>query len=65
MSEQFKHAIDGLTISGVVSSFFGWLTLPNLAFVIPIIWWLIRIYETKSFQKLVQKVIQKWLQTKQ
>jgi len=51
MSEPAKLAVDGLSIAslvGVLANF-----LPALASILTILWTLIRIYETKTVQRLL------------
>lgn len=54
MTEQSKHAIDAVSIVGVVATLAGWL--PALAALASLIWSLIRIWETKTVQKCVRKL---------
>jgi len=51
--EQAKMVGDALSISVVVATLAQWL--PAVAAVVSIIWSLIRIWETKTVQALVQK----------
>ena len=48
--EQSKVVLDGLSISTVVGALLGWL--PAIAALFTIIWTAIRIWETKTIQKL-------------
>lgn len=51
--EGAKHAIDAGSIVTLVGSLAGWL--PSVAAVFTIIWTGIRIYETKTVQRLLGK----------
>lgn len=51
LSEQTKHAADALSVVTVLASLTAWL--PPIAALISIIWGLIRIYETRTVQKLL------------
>ena len=51
--EQSKGVMDALSISTVVAAIVGWL--PAIAALLTIIWTAIRIYETKTIQKLCNK----------
>jgi hypothetical protein len=51
--EGMKHAMDWLSLSTVVTTLVG--MLPTIAAIIPIVWYSIRIYETKTIQGLIQK----------
>jgi len=51
--ETMKHLIDVASISTVVATIAGWL--PAVAAVFTIIWTLIRIYESKTVQDLINK----------
>lgn len=54
-SEQAKHVGDVISIAGVVATLAGWL--PALAAFFSIVWSVIRIYETKTVQRLVGKFL--------
>ena len=51
ISEQTKHAVDAISVATVLASLTAWL--PPIAALISIIWGLIRIYETRTVQKLL------------
>ena len=51
-SEQIKHAGDALSIGTVVATLAGWL--PALAALATLVWTGIRIYETKTVQRLIK-----------
>lgn len=52
-SEPIKYMVDGISLSTIAATLFGWL--PNIAALLAIIWTAIRIYETKTVQKLLGK----------
>jgi uncharacterized membrane protein YesL len=54
MNEHTKPVIDAMSLGTVVGTLAGWL--PAVAALFTIIWTAIRIYETKT----VQKIIQRW-----
>ena len=51
--EMLKTTLDGLSISVVVATIMNWL--PAIAALFTIIWTIIRIYETQSVQKWINK----------
>lgn len=51
--EHTKSIIDAISIGGVMATLAGWL--PAVAALFSIVWTLIRIYETKTIQKLLGK----------
>ena len=51
--EQLKVAGDVLSVTTVIGALMSWL--PPLAALFTIIWTAIRIYETKTFQKLLNR----------
>lgn len=53
MTHNMKHVFDCASVSTCVASIFGWL--PAIAALFTIIWTCIRIYETKTIQKLLGK----------
>jgi hypothetical protein len=53
LSEPTKHTIDALSIVTVIGTIATWL--PAIAALFTIIWTAIRIYETKTVQKLLGK----------
>lgn len=48
-----KHVVDALSLTVVLSTLAQWL--PPMAAFVSIVWGLIRIYETKTVQKLLKK----------
>jgi hypothetical protein len=50
-SEQAKHVVDVLSIGTVAGTLAG--ILPSIAAVFTIVWTAVRIYETKTVQKLL------------
>jgi cadmium resistance protein CadD (predicted permease) len=51
--ETAKHVVDAASIGIVASTIMQWL--PAIAAIVSIIWGLIRIYETKTVQRLLGK----------
>lgn len=51
--EQTKHIVDAISIGTVAGTLAG--ILPSVAAIFTIVWTLIRIYETKTVQKLLGK----------
>ena len=51
--EQSKTVMDGLSISTMIAALVGWL--PAVAAFLTIIWTAIRIWETKTVQKLLER----------
>ena len=51
--EQVKHTIDALSLGTVLATLAGWL--PHIAAVVSIIWGCLRIYETRTIQRLLGK----------
>jgi len=51
ISESTKHVVDTISVATVLASLTAWL--PPIAALISIIWGCIRIYETKTVQKLL------------
>ena len=51
MNDNMKHVVDGLSISTVIGTLAGWL--PVVAAFFTLIWTIIRIYETKTVQRLL------------
>jgi chromate transport protein ChrA len=49
--QQFKPVGDVASLGGLVAIMGGWL--PSIAALLAVIWWLIRIYETKTVQRLL------------
>jgi hypothetical protein len=53
LSDATKHIIDGASIATAVGTMMQ--VLPAIAAVFTIVWTVIRIYETKTMQKLLGK----------
>jgi hypothetical protein len=53
LSESSKHVLDGLSLLTVLGTLVDWL--PAVAALLSIIWTLLRIYESKTVQKLLGK----------
>jgi glycerol-3-phosphate acyltransferase PlsY len=53
INEHTKHLIDGASIATVMGTLMSWL--PAVAALFSIVWTVIRIYETKTVQKLLKK----------
>lgn len=57
MSEHFsegtKHVLDGLSVVTVLGTLMSWL--PAVAALLSIVWSVLRIYESKTVQKLFKK----------
>lgn len=51
--EHTKHAIDILSIGTVIATLASWL--PPLAALISIIWGLLRIYESRTVQRMLRR----------
>lgn len=51
--EQIKQTLDGLSIMTVLATLTAWL--PPIAALVSIIWGLLRIYETKTVQKWLNR----------
>ena len=51
--EHVKHVVDAISIGGILATLAGWL--PAIAALLSIVWTLIRIYETKTVQKWLEK----------
>ena len=52
-SEAFKHGVDALSMVTVVGTLMN--ILPSIAALFTIVWTVIRIYETKTFQGWLTK----------
>lgn len=52
-SEQTKHVVDAMSIGTVIATIVQWL--PPIAALISIIWGLLRIYESKTLQRMVRR----------
>lgn len=48
-----KWAIDGLSVGTAIATIAGWL--PNIAALFTIVWTAVRIYESKTAQRLMSK----------
>lgn len=57
VSESTKHVVDALSVVTVLGTLVE--LLPSIAALFTIIWTAIRIWETETVQKIVQKVVQK------
>jgi hypothetical protein len=53
LSEGTKHVLDGLSLVTVLGTLMSWL--PAVAALLSIIWSVLRIYESKTVQKLLGK----------
>ena len=53
LSEGTKHVLDGLSLVTVLGTLMSWL--PAVAALLSIIWTVLRIYESKTVQKLLGK----------
>ncbi len=51
MNEHAKHVLDWASVSTVLATLVGWL--PHIAAIVSIVWGLLRIYETKTVQRLL------------
>ncbi|MFA7597014.1 MAG: hypothetical protein WCY92_11730 [Novosphingobium sp.] len=51
MSDSAKHAIDAVSIGTGVAALVQWL--PSIAAILTIIWTALRIYETRTIQRLL------------
>lgn len=49
----FRGVIDGFSVTAIVGVFVG--ALPTIAAVVALVWYLIQIYESKTFQNWYQK----------
>lgn len=52
--ENSKHVLDLISIGTVAGTLIGFL--PSMAAILTIIWTIIRIYETKTVQKILGKI---------
>jgi hypothetical protein len=57
IDQHTKNFIDGLSISGTVAAILG--ALPAATAVLTFVWTVIRIYETKTVQDLIQRIKEK------
>jgi hypothetical protein len=53
LNEGTKHVLDGLSLLTVLGTLMSWL--PAVAALLSIIWTALRIYESKTVQKLLGK----------
>jgi len=53
LNEGTKHVLDGLSLITVLGTLMDWL--PAVAALLSIVWTLLRIYESKTVQKLLGK----------
>jgi chromate transport protein ChrA len=53
LSEQTKHLLDALSIGTVIATLASWL--PPLAALISIVWGLLRIYESRTVQRILRR----------
>lgn len=53
MTEEHKHLIDAASAATALGTIAGWL--PAIAALFTIIWTMIRIYETKTVQRLLRR----------
>jgi hypothetical protein len=53
LNEGTKHVLDGLSLLTVLGTLMSWL--PAVAALLSIIWTVLRIYESKTVQKLLGK----------
>jgi hypothetical protein len=53
LNEGTKHVLDGVSLLTVLGTLVNWL--PAVAALLSIIWTLLRIYESKTVQKLFKK----------
>lgn len=51
--DQVRHVIDALSLATVLATLTAWL--PPIAALVSIIWGVIRIYETKTVQRLLRR----------
>lgn len=53
LPDRLKQLLDALSLATVLGNLIS--MLPAIATVLPIIWWLIRIYETPTVQGLLKR----------
>ena len=51
--DQIKHAVDAVSLGTVAATLVGWL--PHIAAIVSIVWGCLRIYETRTIQRLIGK----------
>jgi hypothetical protein len=54
MNEHIKQFLDGVSVGAAVAAFVAWL--PPMAALASLIWTLIRIFETRTVQRLLGRV---------
>ena len=52
-TEAIKPLVDAIAVTATASTLFGWL--PPLVAILTLLWTAIRIYETETVQKFVEK----------
>jgi len=57
IDQHTKNLIDGLSISGTVAAIIG--ALPAATAILTFVWTVIRLYETKTVQDLIQRIKEK------
>lgn len=50
LSEDIKHAVDGVSVGTLVATLVGWL--PHIASFLTIVWVAIRIWESETVKKV-------------
>ena len=55
LSSAERHIVDVGSIGVVIATLFSWL--PNIAALLSVIWMLIRVYETKTVQRLLGRTV--------
>lgn len=53
MTEQFKQVADVGAVSTLIATLFSWL--PSATALVTFVWICIRLYETKTIQRLLQR----------
>lgn len=49
--DDIKHFVDTASIGAMIGAFVGWL--PHISALLTVIWMALRIYETKTVQRLL------------
>lgn len=57
IDQHTKNFIDGLSISGTVAAILG--ALPAATAILTFVWTVIRLYETKTVQDMIQRIREK------
>jgi hypothetical protein len=57
IDEGAKHVLDMLSVTTVLGALMG--ILPSIAALFTIVWTAIRIYETRTVQRLISKIVGK------